>query len=129
MIKTKTALKESLIHKGGIGLFAVEPIKKGEVVIVPSTLGLDVELEEKDFIKLPKEEQEVILHYGFRSKFNNKFHLNFDNARFINHSKDGNLRLDKKTQSLFAIKDIEAGEELTQNYSEFEELREELKQS
>lgn len=127
MIKTKTILKESLIHRGGIGLFTTERIKKGEVVIVPSTKGLDIELEEKDFVKLPKEEQEVILHYGFRNKFNNRFHLNFDNARFMNHSENGNLKLDEKTQCLFATRDIELGEELSQNYSEFEELREELR--
>ncbi len=127
MIKVKTILKESLIHPDGIGLFAMEPIKKGEVVIVPSTPGLDVELEKEEFDKLPKQEQEVILHYGFRNKFNNKFHLNFDNARFINHSKSGNLKLDEATKSLFAIRDINIGEELTQDYSEFEELREDLK--
>lgn len=126
MIKVKTILKESLIHKGGIGLFIVEPIKKGEIIVVPSTSGLDIELEEKDFVRLPKKEQEVILHYGFRNKFNNKFHLNFDDARFINHSKEGNLKLDEKTHNLFAIRDIEAGEELTQDYSEFKDLREGL---
>lgn len=129
MIKVKTILKESLIHKGGIGLFAIEPIKKGQVVIVPSMAGLDIELEEEGFNKLPKEEQEVILHYGFKNKFNGKYHLNFDNARFINHSKEGNLKLNEETQSLFATRDIEVGEELTQDYSEFEELREELQKN
>ena len=33
MIKAKTILKESLIHQGGIGLFAIEPIKKRKVVL------------------------------------------------------------------------------------------------
>ena len=120
MIKIKTILKESTVHKGGIGLFACEHVRKGEIVIVPSTPGLDIELEKETFGKLTKEESEFILHYGFVNKFNGKFHLNFDNVRFINHSKDGNLSLDKKTQSLSAVKDIEPGEELTEDYLEFE---------
>jgi SET domain-containing protein len=126
MIKVKTNLKEGSIDKSGIGLFTAEFIKNGKVVIVPSTFGLDIELDEKDLDKLHKEEKEVILHYGFKNKFNNKFHLNFGNERFINHSKNGNLKLDEETQGLFATRDIEAGEELTQDYSEFEKLREVL---
>lgn len=126
MIKIKTTLKESLVHKGGIGLFTLEPVKKGEVVITPSTPGLDLELSKEDFETLPEEEKSVILNYGFLNKFNNTYHLNFDNARFINHSTEGNIKLNESDLSLYATRDIAVGEELVQDYSEFEALREDL---
>ncbi len=126
MIIIKTKLKESLIHPDGIGLFTDVFVNKGQVVILPSSVGLDIELDKTKFNQLRKEEQDFISHYGFLNKFNNKYHLNFDNARFINHSIDSNLTLDVSTSCLGAKRNIEIGEELTQDYSEFEILRSDL---
>jgi len=51
--------------------------------------------------------------------------LSFDNVRFINHSFEGNIIVDKTINDieypLIASKDIKKGEEITQNYFEFDD--------
>jgi SET domain-containing protein len=124
MLVIKVKVKPSNAHE--LGLFADEPLKTGQVVVEPSTLGLDIELNDDDFNKLSKHEQDFISHYGFLNKFTKKHHLTFDNTRFINHSKNGNITADKDTGRLYTKRDIEVGEELTQDYAEFEDIRHEL---
>jgi uncharacterized protein len=45
--------------------------------------------------------------------------LNLDDGRFMNHSKYPNLGYDRKKDFCYALVDINAGEELTTDYSEF----------
>lgn len=60
---------------------------------------------------------------------NNKWHLAFDDIRFCNHSKNGNVTISKNDTKyqLIAKRNINQGEEITQDYKEFEKLRKELK--
>ena len=124
MLVIQAQVKESETH--GLGLFAEEAIEKGQLVIKPSTAGLDIELDNAEFEKLSKHEQDFISHYGFHNKHTGKHHLTFDNTRFINHSEKGNISLDRDTGNVYAKRNIGAGEELTQDYSEFEDIRQEL---
>lgn len=50
------------------------------------------------------------------------YRCGFDNTNFINHSKDGNVTQDENYKDMYLIakRDIDKGEELTQNYLEFE---------
>ncbi|MFH0846093.1 MAG: SET domain-containing protein [Patescibacteria group bacterium] len=127
MLIKKTEIKISDIH--GLGLFAKEDIKKGEVVIEKTTEGLDLSLTEGEFSKLKKHEQDYIKHYGFKFKLTGTYYLTFDNTRFINHSGDGNITLNEKDITVVAKRDIKNGEEITQNYNEFDLLSLEEKQN
>jgi len=127
MLIKKTEIKISDIH--GLGLFANEDIKKEDVVIEKTTEGLDISLTEEEFAKLKKSEQDYIKHYGFKFKLTRTYYLTFDNTRFINHSNDGNITLNKKNITVVAKRDIKRGEEITQNYNEFDELSLEEKTS
>jgi SET domain-containing protein len=125
MLVIKTEIKPSRTH--GLGLFALEAVEEGGVVMEPSTPGLDIELEESEFKKLPKLEQDFILHYGFVNRHTGKYHLTYDNTRFINHNpKNPNLIYHESTGRLLATQKILAGDELTQDYGDFEEIRKEL---
>ncbi len=122
MLLIKATPKESTIH--GIGLFADKDILKGTIVWKFSP-NLDLEIEIEDFEKLSQYEKDFINFYGFRSKKTNKYHLSFDNVRFINHSKDGNVTVDQNIDDieypLVALRDVSKGEEITQNYFEFDD--------
>jgi len=122
MLLIKTTTKQSLIH--GLGLFADEDISKG-TQIWKFSAGLDLELKPEDFDKLTQYEKDFINFYGFRSKKTDSYHLSFDNVRFMNHSKEGNITIDQTASDieypLITLRDIKQGEELTQNYFEFDE--------
>ncbi|MDP3881956.1 MAG: SET domain-containing protein [Nanoarchaeota archaeon] len=122
MFHVKTSVKPSPIH--GLGLFADQNIKKGEIIYEPDP-ALDLLLTQDEFNQLPPTERSHISHYGYFDKKLKKWHLAHDDIRFCNHKKASNLTL--KDGKLIAKKDIKKGEELTQDYNEFEELRGELK--
>lgn len=128
MLLIKGEVLLSKIH--GLGLFATEPISKGSRIWQFSKL-LDQEISEEIFSKLSLAEQEYILFYGFLSKKTGKYHLSFDNVKFINHAENGNVGIDISEQEeveypLIATADIKLGEELLQNYNEFENARHEI---
>ncbi len=122
MLLIKTIIKSSSIH--GIGLFADQDISKGTKIWKFSP-GLDLEIKPSDFEKLNQCEKDVILFSGFHSKKTGNYHLSFDNVHFINHSTLGNISTDMTVDDieypLIANRDIKKGEELTQNYFEFDE--------
>ena len=122
MFHIKTKLKISRLH--GIGLFADENILKGQKVYTENPT-LDLFLSDEELSKLPANEKAIIQHYGYFDRRKNKWHLSFDDIRFCNHSPDGNITLQNGVS--VAKKDIKAGEELTQDYSEFEKLGDKLK--
>lgn len=121
MLIIDAEVKESWSH--GLGLFTRVDLRKGDVVVKPSSPGLDIELTEEQFAKLDEREKQFILHYGFINKRTGLYHLTFDNTRYINHAIEPNMVLDPNTEFLVAKRDIKAGEELTQDYSDFENLR------
>jgi uncharacterized protein len=122
MLLIKTTVKPSSIH--GLGLFADQDISKGTVVWKFSP-RLDIELPPTDFQNLSDYEKSVINFYGFHSKKTGNYHLSFDDVRFINHSPEGNITTDTSVDDieypLMAKRDIKEGEEITQNYFEFDE--------
>ncbi|MCL2629801.1 MAG: SET domain-containing protein [Alphaproteobacteria bacterium] len=71
-------------------------------------------------------EKTEILYWGFFDEGNGCYHVDFDNTKFINHSENANITQDMayKDMYLIAKRDIKAGEELTQNYLEFESEQE-----
>jgi len=119
MIHIKYKLGASIHH--GVGLFAGEDILKGAIIYTPSPL-LDVNLTQEQFDSLDEKEKAEIRWWGFFDAPTQKWHVDFDVSHFINHSYDATVSQDPShTEAyLVATRNIKVGEELTQNYLEFE---------
>lgn len=108
----------------GLGLFAEENIAKEQLVYSKND-KLDLTVSVKEFENLSLDEKRTIKHYGFLDKKENIWHVSFDDIRFCNHSFQSNITNENK--KLIATKDIKKGDEITQNYEEFEILRKEVR--
>lgn len=96
----------------GYGLFATSPIPRGTITWVLDEL--DRKIDPPEMEKYDKKYQEILLKYSFR---NNKgtYIFCWDNGRYINHSFNSNCCLTPYNFEI-AIRDIEAGEEITDDY-------------
>ena len=121
MINIKYKLKESPIH--GIGMFADQDIDEGQVVATSSP-KLDVNISQGEFDSLESREQAEIEYWGFWDKVDNVWHVDFDNTKFINHSDKPSVtqEIEHKDMYLITTRPVKKGEELTQNYLEFESV-------
>ncbi len=119
MIHIKYKLNTSPYH--GVGLFADQDIEKGQLIYTPSPL-LDVNITQEEFDSLDEKEKQEILWWGFFDEPSQKWHVDFDVTHFINHAYEGSVTQDPEHTDayLVASRDIKKGEELTQNYLEFE---------
>jgi SET domain-containing protein len=125
MIHIKYKLNTSPLH--GVGLFADEPIKKDEVIYTASPV-LDVNITQEQFNALDEKEKQEVRWWGFLDPTTNMWHVDFDVSHFINHADQATVTQDASHTDayLVAARDIEKGEELTQDYLEFES-REDLR--
>ncbi|MBI3633008.1 MAG: SET domain-containing protein [Candidatus Vogelbacteria bacterium] len=119
MIHIKYKLYRS--NKHGIGLFTDEDLRKGQLVYTAS-LVLDLNITQEQFDSLNDAEQNEVRWWGFKIEDEGTWHVDFDVSKFINHSYEPTVTQDKdhKDAYLVATRDIIKGEELTQNYLEFE---------
>lgn len=119
MIHVKYKLDRSKHH--GIGLFADENIKKGQLIYTASPL-LDVNITQEQFDTLSDREKEEFQWWGFFDEPTKRWHVDFDVSKFINHENEGAVTQDKNHAEAYLVanRDIQSGEELTQNYLEFE---------
>lgn len=112
-------VKESKID--GLGLFADQNIKKGERIYKHSP-DLDLQLTPEQFDALDKREQDTIMHYGYVDNKTGLHRLDHDDIRFVNDSNDPNIGTDENGV-IVTLRNIAKGEELVQNYSDFENRR------
>jgi hypothetical protein len=119
MIHIKYKLDRSTIH--GIGIFADQDIEKGTLIFTASPV-LDVNITQDQFDLLRDAEKQEVRYWGFWIEEEKVWHVDFDHIHFINHSYTPNTTQDFSQQAsyLVASRDIKKGEELTQNYLEFE---------
>lgn len=119
MIHISYKLKTSNLH--GIGLFADQDIAKGQVIYTASPL-LDLNITQEQFDSLDRREQDEIIWWGFFDRPSQMWHVDFDVSKFINHAYDATVTQDPAHDEAYLVakRDIKAGEELTQNYLEFE---------
>ncbi len=121
MMLVKTQVKESNIH--GLGLFADEFISKGKE-IWRFTPGFDQKFTKKQILTFPELLQIYIYKYSWKSDKSKSYCLSSDNGKYFNHSDDPNVlseyRDNEEEVVTVAIKDIEPGEEILDNYSSFE---------
>ncbi len=116
MLLVKTKIGQSNIE--GIGLFADEPIKSGTKVWTFEP-RLDLLLSKEEVEKLSSAARKQFYRYAYLDKARNKYLLCGDDARFFNHSITPNCDETKDSDSTYALRYIEMGEELTINYGEF----------
>ena len=119
MLTIETFVSRSNHH--GIGIFTNKDIKKRDVVWAFSPL-VDItytgeEWEKlKGSVALPSFQAIERLSY----KENNLYVICTDNAQFMNHSsRNFNLQNSSDFKSMYAARDIKAGEELFCNYFEY----------
>jgi|ERR1035437_2314790 SET domain-containing protein len=126
MLLVKTKIKESKIH--GIGLFADQFISKG-TEIWRFTPGFDQKFTREQILSFPDLLQTYIYKYCWRSKKSKLYCFSADNGKYFNHSKNPNVlseyRDSEEEVITIAIKDIQIGEEILDNYSSFEDERSE----
>ncbi len=115
MLTVKTYLGKSIIH--GIGLFAGEFIKK-DTVIWELNRGIDLIITQDQYEKLPPLAKQHFDWFAYYSENRGGWILCFDNGKFVNHSVTPNTYGISDT---IALKDIEIGEEITENYYVFNE--------
>lgn len=121
MILVMTKIGPSSIH--GMGLFAAEPIPQGSV-IWRFTEGLDVDICQCRFDSLPQTLQEFLSIYAYYDS--GRWMMSGDHGRFINHSSTPNTSTGRFRQDLIAARDIAEGEEITEDYRQFDFSEERL---
>ena len=114
MLLVKTYVDKSSIH--GHGVFAAEFIRK-ETKIWRFVEGVDRFYSPKEFARLPKPARDYIKSYGYR--VDGEILFTVDNDHYINHSDDPNTYL--KNGYAIACRDIRKGEEITNDYREFDQ--------
>ncbi|WP_421725253.1 SET domain-containing protein [Bauldia sp.] len=114
MLRVKTYIAPSPI--AGIGLFAAEPIRCGELI-----WKRDEQFDRAyDLRDLPRDSllRDTLLHYGYRPGSDPVYVLCGDDARFMNHADRPNA--DDVGDLTIACRDIAAGEEITCDYARFD---------
>lgn len=123
MLLIKTTIGPSFLH--GNGLFTTESIKKGDFIWQYHP-NLDRRLTAEEVLKLPEKSQDFLTIYAYKSNISGLYLLCADHARHMNHSESANcgeLYIKGNPESFtVALRDISAGEELTEDYSSFEDL-------
>ena len=115
MNQVKTYIDKSSIE--GIGLFAGEFIPKGTLIWKPSGLDRIYTKDEYENIKISDFEKDYMKRYTF-GKGDLRIFCS-DEMRYCNHS-DTNPNLGGYLTQI-ALRDIQPGEEITQDYSELTE--------
>lgn len=122
MLYVKTKIQPSGIH--GTGLFADQFIPKG-TMIWKFTPGFDIKLTREQILDFPELLQIYIYKYSWKSKKGKLYCFSSDNGKYFNHSDNPNClseyKKDEEEVITTAIKDIQIGEEITDNYSSFED--------
>lgn len=96
----------------GYGVVAKKFIPKGTITWALDEL--DREFTPKQFENMDDSYKEILEFYSFRNNLGN-YVLCWDNARFVNHSFNSNC-LTTAYDFEIAIRDIQAGEQLTDDY-------------
>lgn len=98
----------------GISLFAKRHFKKGEILWVADNMDSVIPLN--SYLKLSKKEQEQLAHYCYLDG-NKHIVIPGDNGKYVNHSCTPNCTYLIEFDNIsVAMRDIEAGEEITENY-------------
>lgn len=116
MLLVKAGARPSSIH--GLGLFAGQDIPAGTPVARWSR-DVDYRMMTTGWYALPPRLRDFLYDYVWDGP-DGMVYGTADAGRFTNHSNSPNLRWDEQVKTSFAVRDIVEGEELTENYGEFD---------
>lgn len=123
MMVIETEKRQSTVH--GVGLFAAKSISSG----TPTwrfTPGIDQAIHPDLVDRIPPPARRSFLTYAYLDIRTGLYILCSDDARFMNHSEDPNIRGDYDLDPVFGVdvaaRDIEAGEELLCDYRTFDRM-------
>ena len=118
MLLVSASVRPSPIH--GMGCFTNERIAQGQVVW-QFDARFDLQIPAAELPALPPPVQQFLRMYAYLEVCDGApvYTLCADHARHMNHSASPNL-LNVSSQTDTALRDIEAGEELTCNYYHFD---------
>lgn len=115
MLLYDTIIKESKIPFAGLGCFINENVKSGNLVWENNGIS-EIVYSKNEFTNLPLAFKKSINKFIYKN--NDKYFLNLDNSRFMNHSETPTLVM-LENGSYISSKDLYIGDELTCNYKEF----------
>ena len=116
MFLYKVEVKVATNPEMGLGLFTKEFIQKGTIVW-EFVEGVDIKMDEATFNKLNYAQKEYFEKYGWKED-DGFYYSSCDLTNFINHSYKPNL--DIVGEKVVSNRDIKVGEELFENYSQFD---------
>lgn len=116
MMMVVTAIRRN--SAGKLGLFSRGHIRAGTVVWVHYS-HRDMTFSESVITYLSDEQIAMVERYAYFS--DGKIHLDADYATYMSHSSTPNITTGRGVSSMVALRDIEAGEELTCDYSQFDD--------
>ncbi|MFM1816355.1 MAG: hypothetical protein RLZ98_3050 [Pseudomonadota bacterium] len=117
MMTVKTTIRNSTIE--GVGVFAAERIPAGTIIWLLDE-RFDLRFNKDDVANFPHEVREYLARYGYpHMETPSIIVLEMDNGRFMNHDLNPNTNFTQPDRG-WAIRDIDVGEEITCNYSEFD---------
>ncbi len=123
MMTIKTMAKASPI--AGTGLFADEFVPKGAIVwkFIPGLDSAFTKTEVEDLSE-PHRSEILGLEHAYISKQTGRYVDCGDDAKYVNHSDTPNITAQsgEEEEDCIAIRDIQKGEEITQDYREFDEV-------
>ncbi len=99
----------------GYGLFATQPIKKGTITFVQD--GLDIVIPTDQFIQVDIRLKDYVEKYAYEDFLGNLV-ISWDLGKYMNHSDHANT-LSTGFGFEIAVRDIEEGEEITDDYRIF----------
>ncbi len=114
MMRVQSFLAASPIH--GVGCFTHEPIAKGRLVW-EFDRGFDREYSAEEVARLPVAAQEFFTTHAWASP-RKTILVCADHGGYFNHQDEANTGMTPDGFRCIALRDIQAGEELTTNYTE-----------
>lgn len=117
MLKVPTYV--SSCGQKGLGLFSTEIIKKGTIVW-ELVSGFDIIMTSPQWNKLPEWQRLIFEEHAWLDKGMNLWIYPADDGKYFNHSDDPNCGHLEPGKDI-ALRDISANEELTVNYTQFDQ--------
>lgn len=122
MLLFKTEVKVATDPRMGLGLFATEFIPKDSLVW-KFVEGVDIKVSIKEVEQMSEAQQEYFEKYAWVE--DDYYYSSCDLTNFVNHSYQPNLKI--IDEIMISLRDIHPGEELFENYAEFDDCFDEYK--
>jgi uncharacterized protein len=122
MFLFKTEVKVATDPRMGLGLFATEFIPKDSIVW-EFVEGVDIKVSVDRVEQMSEAQQEYFEKYAWVE--DDYYYSSCDLTNFVNHSYQPNLKI--IDEIMISLRDIHPGEELFENYAEFDDCFDEYK--